>query len=536
MANKYLDSTGVKHLWDKIKNAHVTIATNQTISGVKTYTGNNIFKNNYFEIKASSVNDDSWIKLTNATDSGYYAFGIRRPYDTYGLQMKYHPASGNDEYYNIWHAGNFTPSNYLTISAAAGAYLGKTAKAESAKTADIATEANYATEAGKSGYATSAAEASWATEAGDAERAMNDSDDNPIHTTYIKVNTKGAANGVAPLDATGKIASAYLPSYVDDVINGVYVSPTIFNNTSGTAISGETGKIYVDTNNNKTYRWSGSAYVEISASLALGETSSTAYAGDKGKANAAAITSLQSGKLDKSGGTVEGDLTIGTTSELNNLIMFGNINGAFCSIDVGGNIKGYELYENGTKLTDKYFSKDGGTIGGDTLVSGTLNAMQVIEFGSTLSEKYLGINATAKDSEKLGGTAASSYATQTWVNSSLDGFFDQVVEPAVDAGLNNFEVNVLDPAIDGLNDKFANYLTTSAAASTYFPKSGGTIEGGLSVNDVLNANTYVWTEEVYVGGNDEVLIDRTGVYAPKVEVSEVSMQYDSSRKALKFVF
>ena len=50
---------------------------------------------------------------------------------------------------------------------------------------------------------------------------------------------------------------------------------------------------------NKTYRRSGSAYVEISASIALGETASTAYAGNKGKANADAIAALQSGKANK---------------------------------------------------------------------------------------------------------------------------------------------------------------------------------------------------------------------------------------------
>lgn len=84
----------------------VTKSTAQTITGNKTFTGNVITSNNKFEIKASSNTDDSWIKLTNATDAGYYAFGIRRPYDTYGLQLKIHPASGSDSYYDIWHAGN----------------------------------------------------------------------------------------------------------------------------------------------------------------------------------------------------------------------------------------------------------------------------------------------------------------------------------------------------------------------------------------------------------------------------------------------
>ena len=92
-----------------------------------------------------------------------------------------------------------------------------------------------------------------------------------------KLNTslKGAANGLAELDANGKVPSAQLPSYVDDVLE--YTAKTSFPAT------GETGKIYVDTTTNLTYRWSGSAYVEISSSLALGETSSTAYRGDHGK-------------------------------------------------------------------------------------------------------------------------------------------------------------------------------------------------------------------------------------------------------------
>jgi hypothetical protein len=79
----------------------------------------------------------------------------------------------------------------------------------------------------------------------------------------------------AELDVNGKILSSQLPSYVDDVLE--YVNLAAFPAT------GETGKIYIAQDSNKTYRWSGTAYVEISASLALGETSSTAYRGDRGK-------------------------------------------------------------------------------------------------------------------------------------------------------------------------------------------------------------------------------------------------------------
>lgn len=89
-------------------------------------------------------------------------------------------------------------------------------------------------------------------------------------------NTKGVASGIVPLNASSKIDSTYLPSYVDDVLE--YTAKANFPST------GETGKIYVDTTTNLTYRWSGTAYVEISPSLALGETSSTAYRGDRGAA------------------------------------------------------------------------------------------------------------------------------------------------------------------------------------------------------------------------------------------------------------
>lgn len=95
---------------------------------------------------------------------------------------------------------------------------------------------------------------------------------------YLASSLKGAKNGVASLDANGLVPSSQLPSYVDDVLE--YSAKS---GDKGFPAKGETGKIYVDTSSNLTYRWSGSAYVEISPSLALGETSSTAYAGDKGK-------------------------------------------------------------------------------------------------------------------------------------------------------------------------------------------------------------------------------------------------------------
>lgn len=90
------------------------------------------------------------------------------------------------------------------------------------------------------------------------------------------LSEKGQPGGLAELDDTGHVPVSQLPSYVDDVQE--YASRSAFPAT------GESGKIYVATDTNLTYRWSGSGYVEISPSLALGETSATAYRGDRGKA------------------------------------------------------------------------------------------------------------------------------------------------------------------------------------------------------------------------------------------------------------
>lgn len=88
----------------------------------------------------------------------------------------------------------------------------------------------------------------------------------------------------APLES-GKVPSTYLPSYVDDVIEGYLEDDGHFYLRTGFMgmVQNENGKIYVDVRTNKSYRWSGSKYVEISSTLALGETSSTAYYGDRGK-------------------------------------------------------------------------------------------------------------------------------------------------------------------------------------------------------------------------------------------------------------
>ena len=166
-----------------------------------------------------------------------------------------------------------------------------------------------------------------------------------VSTNYIPLTQKGATSGVAELDASGKVLASQLPSFVDDVIDGflyeesdtfytetpqqpinevvpgyyyndafyadsahtelitgvegkLYLdittstiagyryneTDTEYVSTTITAISTpETGKIYTDISTNKSYRWGGSAWSLVASDLALGETATTAYRGDRGK-------------------------------------------------------------------------------------------------------------------------------------------------------------------------------------------------------------------------------------------------------------
>lgn len=109
----------------------------------------------------------------------------------------------------------------------------------------------------------------------------------------IPSTEKGAPSGVAELDSTGHVPANQLPSYVDDVIEAYVVGSTPYSQdwlsaeSGGTALTPEANKIYLVVSpgdyENKQYRWAGTQYAVISDSIALGETASTAYYGDKGK-------------------------------------------------------------------------------------------------------------------------------------------------------------------------------------------------------------------------------------------------------------
>lgn len=169
-------------------------------------------------------------------------------------------------------------------------------------TADSAKSVKYATSAGSAGAV------AWANVSGKpttfAPSAHNHDDlyyqkskvDGLLSGKAAASHKHGAADitSVNASAITGTIAAANLPSFVDDVLE--YAGTSKFPST------GEAGKIYTDTTTNKIYRWGGSSYVVISDTIALGETNSTAYRGDRGKTayNHSQITSGNPHKVTKS--------------------------------------------------------------------------------------------------------------------------------------------------------------------------------------------------------------------------------------------
>jgi hypothetical protein len=154
-------------------------------------------------------------------------------------------------------------------------------------------------------------------------RALGDQNGNTINTTYltqssasatyIPLSQKAQANGVATLGADGRV----IPSQIPGIVSSVEEYDTLEDFPEVGVLT----TVYLALDTGLTYLWSGSGYVALSSSLALGETSTTAYRGDRGKI---AYDYSQVGHLPLAGGTITNDLTVngnltisGTTTTIN---------------------------------------------------------------------------------------------------------------------------------------------------------------------------------------------------------------------------
>lgn len=133
---------------------------------------------------------------------------------------------------------------------------------------------------------------------------------NVTNDSQVKRSEMGTANGVATLDNQGLVPTSQLPSYVDDVIDvyatytkdnaGILTNIKIFSDLDKTqAVTGESGKIYIDVESNYQFRWTGTQYVTVGAPTVLGEVTGTAYDGGKGKAVADEVEAIKKALNEK---------------------------------------------------------------------------------------------------------------------------------------------------------------------------------------------------------------------------------------------
>lgn len=269
---------------------------------------------------------------------------------------------------------------------------------------------------------------------------------------YIPLSQKGVANGVVPLDGNALISSLYLPSYVDDVLE--------FDSISAFPATGERGKIYVALDSNLTYRWTGSQYTEISKSLALGETSETAYPGNKGKENRDSINALKRatfwGAHYQSDGNVYGEFN-GTIIRLTNNLFTPKIK-------IGDIYIEYDNTNNGLKVV-KYGS-DGLEQAAGLYTTGYLTAGGIGTGGGaaiTLDELYDVTITNPRDKQALVYDAAS----QKWINGAS-------------VGGGNISLNgTVYEAVNGLITLPNLYEKVAGGTASQFLKADGSVDGNL---------------------------------------------------------
>lgn len=269
---------------------------------------------------------------------------------------------------------------------------------------------------------------------------------------YIPLSQKGVANGVVPLDGNALISSLYLPSYVDDVLE--------FDSISAFPATGERGKIYVALDSNLTYRWTGSQYTEISKSLALGETSETAYPGNKGKENRDSIDALKRatfwGAHYQSDGNVYG--------EFNGTIIRLTTNLFTPKIKIGDIYIEYDSTNNGLKVV-KYGS-DGLEQAAGLYTTGYLTAGGIGTGGGaaiTLDELYDVTITNPRDKQALVYDAAS----QKWINGAS-------------VGGGNISLNgTVYEAVNGLITLPNLYEKVAGGTASQFLKADGSVDSNL---------------------------------------------------------
>lgn len=261
----------------------------------------------------------------------------------------------------------------------------------------------------------------------------------------------GTNGGFATLGADGKVPSSQLPSYVDDVLE--------YDKKASFPATGEAGKIYVDKATNLTYRWSGTAYVEISPSIALGETSSTAFAGNKGRTaynHAVAKGSAFASGLYKITTNAQGHVTAATAVTKTDITALGIPGTNTTYSNATTSAAGLMSAADKTKL--------------EGIAAGANNYSLPKASSTVLGGIMIGTNLSIDTNGKVSATDTTYSAATTSANGLM--------------------TSAMVTKLNGIATGANNYSLPTASAST---KGGVKIGSGLTITgEVLSANALEW--------------------------------------------
>ena len=330
----------------------------------------------------------------------------------------------------------------------------------------------------------------------------------------------------------GVVPANQLPSYVDDVLE--------FANLASFPVTGESGKVYVAIDTKKTYRWSGSTYVQIGSDLALGETPSTAYRGDRGKtaydhsqatgnphgattadindsANKRYITDAQQTVLSNTSGSNSGDETqasiktkLGAASSGVDGYLTGSdwntFNGKQAAL---ADVITSNTYGNSTQYPVITFNAKGIATGV------TLQTVSVAEVSDSVFRVVDNSDATKKLAFEASGIGTGQVRTITMPNSNVDlGNVAQAASTSTTGYLTSTDWNTFNSKL-GLADVRYVFLNDSTTAqNTYTVPASAVTAAGRTIIELSNnsltsitINTATGTGKV---AGDSVNISITG--------------------------
>lgn len=355
----------------------------------------------------------------------------------------------------------------------------------------------------------------------------------------IPTITDAKISGMSASKLTGTIPTANLPSYVDDVVEG--------ETTSDFPETGEAGKIYVATSTNKTYRWGGSSYVEISASLALGTTSSTAFRGDYGNTayqHATAKGAAFGSGLYKITTNAQGHVTAATAVTKSDITALGipgqdtNTTYTLSSFGITATAAELNKLDGVTTTATELNYVDGVTSNIQTQLNGKAASSHTHSNATTAAAGFLPkLGGGTTNYLRADGTWAKPPDTNTNTTYTLsksgstitltgsDGKKTSVTDSNTTYSLSSFgitataaELNKLDGCtatvtelnyVDGVKSNIQTQLNGKAASShshSYLPLAGGTMNGPIHFNASSLAGTgtgeYVCCIDAFADGGE----------------------------------